>query len=139
MDKELIAYLDERFRETSRQIQSLREETTRHFEQVDQRFEQIDQHFERVEESIRQTQVMVEGVRSDIRLVAEGAIGLDERLVTLRGEVTRGFEDVRGWIRCLPYADLASRIRQLEVWRETKERDPIEIVRERFGRKAPRP
>src|ERR1700681_1883314 len=32
MDQELIAYLDERFRETSRQIESLREATTQQFD-----------------------------------------------------------------------------------------------------------
>jgi hypothetical protein len=38
MDQEMIAYFDERFRETSRQIAEFREETNQRFEQIDRRF-----------------------------------------------------------------------------------------------------
>jgi hypothetical protein len=58
MDQELIAYLDESFR-------SLRDD--------------IDRRFEKVDEEIRHTQVLVEAGRGDIRMVAEGTYGLDER------------------------------------------------------------
>ena len=48
MDKDLIAYLDLRFRETSMQIESLREQNAQRFEQIDSRFEQIDRRFEQM-------------------------------------------------------------------------------------------
>ena len=79
MDQELITYLDQRFRENAQQIASLREETLL--------------HFERVEEAIRHTRVEVEGLRGEVRLLAEGIASVEER----------------------------------------KERDPVEVIRERFG------
>ncbi len=72
MDQELIAYFDERFRE-------MRDETARQFEQMGSRLD-------RVEEEVRHTQVMVEGLRSDNRQLAEGIIGFGQRMEDLRGE-----------------------------------------------------
>jgi DNA anti-recombination protein RmuC len=91
MDQALIAYFDERFRETSQvitqqvvqqvshQIQGLREETLRRFEQIDARFEQVDARFREVDRQFgeardvaRQTLVLVEDVRHQLQLVAEG-------------------------------------------------------------------
>jgi hypothetical protein len=126
MDQELIAYLEERFRETSRQIEAVKEENTRCFEQIDQRFE-------KAEEDTRHTQVMLEGVRGNIQLLAEGMLGVDEKLAAFKLEVSQEFESVRNMIRNLPYSELERRIRTLEAWREVKDGDPIEIIRERFG------
>ncbi|MEA2691485.1 MAG: hypothetical protein QOJ16_872 [Acidobacteriota bacterium] len=81
MDQELIAYLDERFRQTSEQIGSLRQETA--------------QRFESMESAIRQTHVVVEGLRGDIQLLAEGIIGVEEKLQSLRDEVSQQFDEVR--------------------------------------------
>ncbi len=111
MDQELIAYLDESFR-------SLRDD--------------MDRRFERVEEAIRHTQVMVEGVRGDVRLVAEGTYGLDERLGSFRKEVQQEFEDVRKLLRPV-YSSPDQRIRTLEVRKDLQGRDPIELIKERFG------
>ena len=108
MDQELIAYLDERFRETSQQITSLREEMDRRFdgvdqrfEQVDQRFEQVDRRFEQVEDrvtqlatEVRHTQVTIEGLRGEIRILAEGAFGLSERQETHESKVDRRVDEV---------------------------------------------
>lgn len=126
MDQELIAYLDERFRETSRHIEALREEDSR-------RFEQIDQRFEKAEEGTRHTQVLVEGVHDNVRLLAEGIMGMDQKLTVFKEEVAQEFDNVRSTIRNLPHLELERRIRNLEAWREVKERDPIELIRERFG------
>jgi hypothetical protein len=111
MDQELVAYLDGHFRETSRQIEALREETT---------------------EQIRLTRVEIEGLRDQIRLVAEGVASFDEVLANFKGEVRREFEDVRALIRPA-YTALHDRVRSVEMWRERTERDPIELIRERFG------
>src|ERR1700741_4725516 len=85
MDHDLIAYLDERFSATSKQISSeitaLREETMQRFEQV--------------ESAIRQTRVLVEGVRDDMRLVAEGVVGMGERLESFQGNNAKGFDEVQ--------------------------------------------
>jgi hypothetical protein len=145
MDQELIAYLDKNFRETSRQIEGLREEMVGRFEQVGSRFE-------RVEEAIRHNQVSLESLRGEVRLMAEGVMGLDERLGFLREEVSREIKEADSFLR-LSYADMDrhikdmdkyvrislleinSRVRPLEVWRERQGRDPLELIREKFGKK----
>jgi hypothetical protein len=104
MDQELIAYLDERF-------------------------QKIDARFEQVHDEIRLTRVEVEGLRHHLGLLAEGVIGMNEKLDRFQAEVTQKFEEVYSFIKA-PYLSLDLRVHTLEVWRETKERDPIEIIRE---------
>jgi predicted nuclease with TOPRIM domain len=125
MDQELIAYLDQRFRESSQQIAGLREEMTSFREEASARFE-------RVEEAIRHTRVEVEGLRDQIRLLAEGIINFDERLERFRGEVQRELDSIRGLFMPL-LQTVQDRVRSLESWRETRERDPIDIIKERYG------
>ena len=122
MDQELIAYLDQRFREVREEIASFREETSGRFEQVG--------------ESIRHTGVEVEGLRGQIQLLAEGMISFDQRLTGFSAEVRRDLESIRGLFFRL-YEALQDRVRTLESWRETKERDPLEIIKERFGLQGP--
>ncbi len=129
MDQELIAYLDERFREVRQEIQDLREETATKFQEAR---EETATKFQEVREEIRHTQILVEGVRSDIRMVAEGTYGLDERIVSFRKEVQQEFDDVRKLIRPV-YSSLDQRIRTLEVRKDLQGRDPIELIKERFG------
>lgn len=126
MDQELIAYLETRFSHISQQIESLREETAQRFEQVDQRFEQVDT-------AIRHTHVSIEGLRREVCIVAEGVMGVDERLKPARKDYLQDFEDVRALIRTT-YSNLDNRTHALESWRERTERDPIELIRERFGK-----
>jgi uncharacterized protein YllA (UPF0747 family) len=117
MDQDLIAFLEARFRETSQQL--------------DDRFQQVDARFEQVHDEIRHTRIEVEGLRSDLRLLAEGMLGIGERLDTFQGEVKQNIEETRTFTR-LSYADLERRVRPLEAWKERKERDPVEIIRERL-------
>jgi archaellum component FlaC len=132
MDQELVAFLDERFGKIDERFSKVDER----FAKMDENFrslrDDMNQRFERVEEAIRHTQVMVEGVRGDIRLVAEGTYGLDERLGSFRKEVQQEFEDVRKLIRPV-YSSLDQRIRTLEVRKDLQGRDPIELIKERFG------
>lgn len=125
MDQELITYLDERFRESSQQTASLREELASFREETSRRFE-------RVEEEIRHTRVEVEGLRGEVRLLAEGIASVDERLASFRRQITGDIGDVRALIRP-SYSALADRLQLLESWRERTERDPLETIRERFG------
>lgn len=141
MAQDLITYLDERFRE-------MHEGNSRNFERINKRLDRIESRLdgvegrldgvegrlEGVEEGVRHTQVMVEGLRDNDRQLAEGIIGFGEQIENLRGEFKLQFEDVKGLLRPT-YAQLDRRITQLEVWRETKERDPMDIIRERFGKK----
>lgn len=96
MDQELIAYLDERFGETSREIRSLREEVVASREETAQQFvasrEETAQRFERLEEKVRHNGVEIEGLRGDIRQVAEGVVGGNENLNTFKEETAANFE-----------------------------------------------
>ena len=60
-------------------------------------------------------------------------MGVDERLKPARKDYLQDFEDVRALIRTT-YSNLDNRTHALESWRERTERDPIELIRERFGK-----
>jgi hypothetical protein len=92
MDQELIAYLDERFRETSQLI----------IQQVVQGVQglrsEIDERFEEVNNTTRQTLVIVEDLRDEIHLVAEAFLGTDERVKRLEDAGILSFETAQGWV-----------------------------------------
>jgi hypothetical protein len=119
MDTELIAYLDERFQEASRQVESLRAE--------------MGQRLEQLEASIWCTQAAVEDLRAELPLIAKAAIVTNDKLDSFRADVAWQFHEARVVIRRFQ-RELNRRVGPLESWRERTERDPIELVRERFGR-----
>src|SRR6478609_771018 len=88
MDQELIVYLDERFRATAEQIAGLRQE-------------------------VRQTHIVVEDLRGEVQLLAEGLIGMEEKLQCFRDEVSHQFDEVRKSIE-LPFKHLNGRVSRLE-------------------------
>ena len=121
MDPELIAYLDERFRQTSEQISGLRQETA--------------QRFESVESAIRLAHVAVEGLRGDIQLLAEGIIGVEEKLQSFRDDVSHQFDEVRKSVE-IPFRHLDRRLFSLESRAALEGQAPLDIIRERYGRKT---
>jgi predicted nucleic acid-binding Zn-ribbon protein len=132
MDQDLIAYLDERFRETAKHIDSLRQETT---EQISSLRQETAERFEAVEGAIRQTHVAVEGLRGDLQLIAEGMIGMEEKAQAFRNQSTSQFEEVRKSIE--PYfRQLDRRVNLLEERAAREGQAPMDIIRERFGKKA---
>lgn len=92
----------------------------------------LDERFGRQEEEGRLTRVLLEDVRSDIRLIAEGLVGVTERLEAHKGEMNKGFQDVKASI-APAYQDLDRRLRFLETREERRDRDILEVVREKFG------
>jgi hypothetical protein len=133
MDPELIAYLDARFRETSQQIESLREETTYQMgvsreettqqisvlrgettQQIGGLAQQFERLEKRMEEGFRHTGIEIEALRGDIRQVAEGVIGANERLDSFRESIAVEFKEVRASIRT-PFENLDGRARILET------------------------
>lgn len=66
MNEELIAYLDRRFAETTREFQLIRQ--------------QSEERFTSLEDQVRRTYVLVEDLRSDLRAVAEGVATVNEKL-----------------------------------------------------------
>jgi hypothetical protein len=112
MDQELIAYLDERFRETS---------------------QQIDDGLERLESSLCYTQAAVEDLRDDLRLMAKALIDANRQLDSFRADVAWQFYDARIVIRRFQ-AELNRRVRPLESWKEREGRDPLDALRELYGK-----
>jgi len=137
MDQELIAYLDRHFRESALQIEALREE-------MSHRFEQLELRVEKLEATGRQTLVMVEGLRSDIRLVAEGLMGLSDRLEKHIAEVDSKLGDVKASIapayRALEEKverktiEMSQRVVVLEERAARETRDILTVIREKYGR-----
>jgi archaellum component FlaC len=111
MDQELVQYLGEQFGGINRR-----------FEQVDQRFEQIDRQFaeirreisDRSEETKRHTGVLVEDLRHQVQLVAEGfAVFVDGRYAQDQANIDRRFDETNALIRSL-YAQINQRFENIE-------------------------
>lgn len=98
----------QRFERVESSVESLRTEMARRLSQVDQRFSQIDQRFSqvdqrfgqidqrlfqveqrmaKVEETSRQTQIVVEGLRHELHLVAQGVFSAIEQMKKSSNEV----------------------------------------------------
>jgi len=146
MDQELIAYLDERFRGIDKRFNAVDERfnaVDERFNAVDERFNAIDERFrettqqiqdlrqetvrrfDEVHATIRQTDVKLEGLRGDIKLVAEGVAMTNEKLDLFREDVAREFEETREFNRS-SYRDLDRRVKDLS---ELKEPCPPENLR----------
>jgi hypothetical protein len=105
MDQELVQYLEERFDRQEQRFQALLDNR---FTTVDQRFATIDRRFEemtarmeeRFEEVKRHTGVLVEGLRHEVQLVAEGLLmHIEVRHREDREYFDRKFEDAYVLIR----------------------------------------
>lgn len=115
-----------RFSETTQQISDLREETNRQFERIDARFE-------KVEETARQTLVLVEGLRHEAHLIAEGYLGLNEKLDRYHSEAKLSFNQVKGWIEPY-YTDLGTRVAIIERGRDRVHDDVAKAIHKLLGR-----
>lgn len=111
MSQDLIAYFDQRFSETShqiqqlqlhveQQIQTLREDMKKGFEETDLR----------LKTEIRLTHVVIEGVRGEVRLVAESVAGLSDKVEGFQKNVSRELEP--------RVTRLENRVRALEAGNE---------------------
>ena len=89
----------------------------------------LDAKFERVEDEVRQTRAEIKDV---LRLLANGTICVDDKLSRFREDAFQRIDDITERLLSLPYSSLESRVSFLETWREMRERNPIEIIRERL-------
>ena len=128
MDHDMIVFFEDRFRATSQQIESLREENKQQFEHLDGRMDKLDGRvdkldgrMDRLEEQAHQTRIVMEDMRGEIRLLAEGIIGVWERQDQFKEEVTRELKQV------------SYRLSVLEAHAQNKGRDPIALIRERLA------
>ena len=105
MDQELVQYLDSRFQSVNRQFQELRGEMTAGLEEVK-----------------RHSGVLVEGLRHELQLVAEGlAMHIQVQHVQEREYFDRKFEDTHALIRS-SYDHLQQQHNQLQQRVENLER-----------------
>ena len=76
MDQELVQYLEERFERQEQRFNARFDAIDQRFDRVEQRLDSHDQKFvsidQRFDELKRHTGVLVEGLRHEIQLVAEG-------------------------------------------------------------------
>ena len=132
MDQGMIAYFDAHFSRVDERFTALDQRLDR----VESRLDAVEGRLASVEEAVRHTHIVVEGMRGDLRLVAEGVIGSNERQDRIQSEILIRLKDVEALIRpSYPVLDL--RLKVLESWKERTDRDPVEIVKERFGRPNP--
>jgi hypothetical protein len=116
MDQELIAYLDR----LSQQIEGLRGEMT--------------QQTEGLREENRHTRVIVEGLRSDIQLLAEGVFGNGEKFTVHESATRRELEGMKATIAPY-YQDLNVRVTRLEAWADRHGREVLDVIREKYGKR----
>jgi chromosome segregation ATPase len=107
--EKLREYLDKRFGETEKQIQEFRQETS--------------ERFEGLEAEVRQTRVLVEGLRGEIQLVAAGVATVDAKLERSKEEQAWEVKDIRATMH-LPYPPLDRRVTSLETRVEKLENAP---------------
>jgi hypothetical protein len=69
------------------------------FGQMDVRFAQSDIRFDRLEQELRQVNVQIEGLRGDIRQVAEGVYNVEEKLDRHTLDNQRDFDELRVVLR----------------------------------------
>ena len=126
MDHELIAYLE-----------TLRTENAQQFAAVGQQFQsfraEVSERLDRLDGQVRQTRVLLEDLRHELHLVAEGVMGLSERLAAYQSETLLKFDEVRASM--VPYyQDLNRRVGILEGRADRQTRDIIDVIREKFGK-----
>jgi predicted nucleic acid-binding Zn-ribbon protein len=99
-----------RFQSIERQLQEFREETAQNFDWVEGRLSTV-------ETGLHHTQILVEDLRGQVQLVAEGVATCNERLDRLEEKVDRGFAEERA-NRTLHEGDLDRRLRVVEKPKE---------------------
>jgi hypothetical protein len=112
-DQELIGYLDRSFGELSRK--------------VDEKIDGLR------DELRRETRAAIEGICSDVKLIAEGVIGQSELSAPRQFETLLKLDEVQASIGPL-YQGLNRRVRNLEERAERQIRDVLDVIRERFGK-----
>jgi hypothetical protein len=98
----------------------------------------MNERFERVETEARHTRVVMEGLHDNIRLLAEGIVGTGERIDALREETTSRLEEIKGSVDMIHRVlvprvqGLENRVKILEGHVERKNRDVLDVIRERL-------
>jgi hypothetical protein len=148
VDQELRAYLEE----MEARLEARADERFAGLEgRVDSRFARLearmDERFEKVETEGRHTRVLLEGMNDNVRLLAEGLMGVTERLEKHQAETARGFDEIKAMLSPY-YRDLGGRaqtleddvqcldrrVQVLEGRAERQTGDVFKAIREKFGK-----
>jgi hypothetical protein len=73
-----------------------------------------------------------------MQLVAEGVLGLDDKLQRYHTESVFSFNQVRGWIEPY-YKELNGRVTVMESWADRHLGDVMDAIRKLVGRPLPQP
>src|SRR6266513_1097441 len=104
MDQELVQYLEGRFQGIEERFQRQEQGFHARFDRIarrldshDQKFDSIDQHFDELK---RHTGVLVEGLRHEVQLVAEGfAVFVEGRYAQDQANIAQQFRETHALIR----------------------------------------
>ena len=139
MDQELKAHLEMmEARMTGRMDERFAQMEARFDEKLVGLEARMNERFDRVETEARQTRVLVEGQQDTIRLLAEGIIGTGERIDALREETTARLEEIKGSVDMIHRVlvprvqSLENRVKGLEDHVERRNRDVLDVIRERI-------
>jgi len=92
------------------------------------------QQGEELREGNRHTRVVMEGLRSDIQLMAEIVLDTRELFQKHESAVERRLEEIKALIP-LAYKNLDTRMTVIEGWADRQGRDALEVLREKYGRR----
>ena len=111
MDQELVQYLEERFQRQEQGFNARFDAIEQQLDSHDQKFVSIDQRFDELK---RHTGVLVEGLRYEVQLVAEGfAVFVEGRYAQDQATIAQQFRETQALIH-LSYDQLRQRVENLE-------------------------
>jgi len=149
MDQWFLNYLDEHFRETSRQIEGLREENAQQLaslrEELSRRIgglrSEMMQRLERLDANFRLSRLELEELRNANDMVNAQVSNVDERLGTFSAQVTTQLQDMQevGYEVKTRVRDSETRVSVLEGWAAKAGLDPIENCRQLSEKYRSRP
>src|SRR6266540_5947988 len=123
MDQELVQYLDGRFGRIDERFDRIEqrldghdrrfEAIDRRFESSDRRFEGLNDRFDEVNERIRHNGVLIEGIRDQVHLLAEGLATHIEAENVRHQAIQEQFRETRALLH-LSYEQLHQRVENLE-------------------------
>lgn len=133
MDQELRTYLEESFGSLRSRMDEEFGQVRGEIGQVREEVGQVRGELEQVKTAVRHTQISVEALRSDLRLVAEGVIGVTDRLEKFQSEMALRFEDVKASIAPY-YRDLNERVKLIEDRADRQTEDVLDTIRKKYGK-----
>ncbi|HBL27499.1 MAG TPA: hypothetical protein DD490_11745, partial [Acidobacteria bacterium] len=108
-----------------------RQETAQQFRDTSGKIDGVEA---KLSEENRLTRVLLEGLRSDLKLLAEAVIGLSERRTEHENAMEFKMDQVKSSIE--PYfRNLNRRVSLLEGVDNRRERDVMDVIREKFEKK----